>query len=347
MARGNQYDFVPGYDYGNNIQQVGMFYWDTNALSYVRWSGSATTPDVAIANFPAVTTVTGSLTTSPPDITTVTYATSLAVGITGGFVAATQNGAWAVGVTGGNVAATQSGSWVVYVASVTAVQGAGGASAWPVTFGTGSWVFATSMGQQGISGNVGATQSGNWAVGVTGGNVAATQSGVWNVGINSGSLVAIASGQGVGISGSVVASLSGTNYIIATLSTSSSIVGGVYPVSGLVMNERANIVPGSISFGNATTTGYITLIAAQGSGILTRVLSVHCMSQDYNTVALFSGINGTGSTITSTKPVAPYGGWVGNFNPQGWCETGANQALSFYQSVATATGIDVTWATTS
>ena len=306
MAQGNKFDYVPGYDYTNNIQQMGMFYWDTQALAYVRWSGSSTTPDVAIANFPAITTVTGSLTTSPPDITTTSYATPW-------FLYATQSGTY--GITG-TVGATQSGVWTVGITPGSQVALASGTN--------------VAVGVTG--GNVAATQSGAWAVGVTGGNIAATQSGNWNVGV---------------LSGNITATLSGTNFIIATLSTSSAIVGGVYPVSGLVMNERANIVPGSISFGNATTTGYITLIAAQGSGILTRVLSVHCMSQDYNTVALFSGINGTGSTITSTKPVAPYGGWVGNFNPQGWCETGANQALSFYQSVATNTGIDVTWATTS
>ena len=306
MAQGNKFDYVPGYDYTNNIQQMGMFYWDTQALAYVRWSGSSTTPDVAIANFPAITTVTGSLTTSPPDITTTSYATPW-------FLYATQSGTY--GITG-TVGATQSGVWTVGITPGSQVALASGTN--------------VAVGVTG--GNVAATQSGAWAVGVTGGNIAATQSGNWNVAV---------------LSGNITATLSGTNFIIATLSTSSAIVGGVYPVSGLVMNERANIVPGSISFGNATTTGYITLIAAQGSGILTRVLSVHCMSQDYNTVALFSGINGTGSTITSTKPVAPYGGWVGNFNPQGWCETGANQALSFYQSVATNTGIDVTWATTS
>lgn len=321
MARGNQFDYVPGFDYPNNIQQVGMFYWDTTGLQYVRWSGSSTTPDVAIANFPAVTTVTGSLTTSPPDITTTSYATPW-------FLYATQSGSYGIS---GTVGATQSGVWNVGI-------------------NTGAQVAIASVnGNIGVSGNVGATQSGAWAVGVSGGNIAATQSGAWAVGVTGGNVAATQSGAwNVGVlSGNITATLSGTNYIIATLSTSSSIVGGVYPVSGLVMNERANIVPGSISFGNATTTGYITLVAAQGSGILTRVLSVHCMSQDYNTVALFSGINGTGSTITSTKPVAPYGGWIGNFNPQGWCETGANQALSFYQSVATATGIDVTWATTS
>ena len=302
MAQGNQYDYVPGYDYANNIQQMGMYYWDTGALSYVRWSGSSTTPDVAIANFPAVSTITGTVTATAPAITTVSYATPW-------FLFASQSGSYGIS---GNVGATQSGVWNVGINSGSQV------------------AIASVNGNIGISGNVGATQSGNWAVGVTGGNIAATQSGNWNVGI---------------LSGNITATLSGTNYIIATLSTGSAIVGGVYPVSGLVMNERAQIVPGSISFGNATTTGYITLAAAQGSGVFIRVLAGHCMSTGYNAVALFSGVNGTGSTISSTKPVAPYGGWVWPFNPQGWCETGANQALSFYQSVATDTGIDVTWAT--
>ena len=280
-----------------------MFYWDTQALAYARWSGSSTTPDVAIANFPAVTTITGSLTSTPPAITTTSYASPW-------FLYATQSGTY--GITG-TVGATQSGVWNVGINSGSQV------------------AIASVNGNIGVSGNVGATQSGAWAVGVSGGNIAATQSGAWNV----------------GVSGSVAASLSGTNFVIATLSTSSAIVGGVYPVSGLLMNERAQIVPGSISYGNATTTGYITLVPAQGTGIIVRVLSGHCMSTGYNAAALFSGVNGTGSTITSTKPVAPYGGWVWPFNPQGWCETGANQALSFYQSVATDTGIDVTWATTT
>lgn len=313
MAQGNQYDYVPGYDYPNNIQQMGMYYWDTQALAYVRWQGSSTTPDVAIANFPAVTTVTGSLTTSPPAVTTVTGA--------------------------------------VYVASVTAFQGTAGSQAWPVFLATTSvvgnvgisgsvvaslsginFVIATPTGSQGISGNVGATQSGAWAVGVSGGNIAATQSGIWNVGINTGAQVAIAS-------------IGGTNFIIATLSTGTSAIGAAYDVSGILMNERGALVSASTSFANATTTGYLSAIAAQGTGVIIRVLAAYVMSQDFNTCAFFSGTNGTGSTISSTKPVPAYGGWVWPYNPHGWCETGPNQVLSFYQSVATNTGIDLTWAT--
>lgn len=124
------------------------------------------------------------------------------------------------------IIATQGGTWTV-------AQGAGGSSPWPVSLATTS--LSSSVG---ISGNVGATQSGTWFV-------YATQSGSYGV---SGAVAVTLSGVNFiiatptgsqQISGSVAATLSGTNYIIATDSGS----GLTLKVASISLSATGTVVP--------------------------------------------------------------------------------------------------------
>ena len=138
---GDQNSWNPGYDYAQGVHKVAILRWDTTALDWVAWQGSSTAADVAIVNFPSITTVSGTITSAPPAITTVTYvfapsfflattsivsgSISIASGSIGisGAVAATQSGAWNIGLTGTNyIIATPTGSQQIsgsVVASLT------------------------------------------------------------------------------------------------------------------------------------------------------------------------------------------------------------------------------------
>lgn len=185
MPAGNLHDWVPGYDYGQDLQWVGV---KTGTLT-------TTAPDI--------TTVTGTLSLTPPDITTVSYAVPPFVYATtsGGesslYTYATQTGAWGVGITGGNVAATQSGIWSVGI-------------------NTGARVAIASVtGNIGVSGLIGATQSGTWNVGINSGAQVAIASVNGNIGVSG----AVAASQ----SGTWTVGLSGTTFVYATPSVASQI----------------------------------------------------------------------------------------------------------------------------
>jgi len=163
---GDARPYNPGYDFAEGVHKVAILRWDTSTLGWVKWQGASTAPDVAIANFPAVTTVSGTVTTTAPEITTVTYVFAPTF-----FLATTSIVSGSIRVASGNVGVSG-----FVVASLSGI----------------SYIFASqsSGANYGISGNVGATQSG-----------------IWTMGITPGSQIAIASGS-VG--------LTGTNYVIAS-----------------------------------------------------------------------------------------------------------------------------------
>lgn len=131
-----------------------------------------------------------------------------------------------------------------------------------VSYAAPPWVYATTSGGE-SSLYTYATQTGAWAVGLTGGTVGATQSGVWSVGINTGARVAIASVSGtIGVSGAVAATqsgtwtvgLSGTTFVYATPSV-------------------ASIIVSTYSASNA----FATLVLAQpGAGLYHYITAINC-----------------------------------------------------------------------
>ena len=87
---------------------------------------------------------------------------------------------------------------------------------------------------------------------------------------------------------------------------------------------------------SASTLGNNTLVAAAGSGIAIRVVSlVLCASGGANTLKLQSDAGGTDLTgvialaATTGQLVLPY-------NPAGWCQTASNKLLNMVLTAGTA-----------
>ena len=249
----------------------------------------------------------------------------------------------------GSVVATLSGENFIYatltgttfvIATPTGSQQISGSVT--ATLSGTNYIFATQSGSYGISGNVGATQSGTWFV-------YATQSGSYGV---SGSVAVTLSGTNFiiatptgsqQISGSVAATLSGINFIVATLSTGTSTIGGTYDVSRRIINERGAVVIASDSFANATSAGNTEVVAAQGSGIIVRVLSGTVMSTENQLIKFQSGT----TDISPSYPVISRGGFHWAYNPHGHCQTRPNEALNINLGMATQTACQVSWCTTN
>lgn len=216
MTTGDKHPWTPGFDYEADCQWVGIKY---ATLTF--------TP-------PAITTVTGTLSVQPAEITTITSVTPYWVYATtsGGesslYTYASQTGAWAVGVSGGSLAATQSGVWSVGI-------------------NTGARVAIAS-----VSGNIGVS-----------GLVGATQSGVWTVGIVPGSQVAIASVNGnIGVSGAVAATQSGTWTV---------------GLSGTTFVYATPSVASLIATTDGASNGWATMtLPAGGSGLFHYITAINC-----------------------------------------------------------------------
>lgn len=96
--------------------------------------------------------------------------------------------------------------------------------------------------------------------------------------------------------------------------------------------------PVKYAFVDTASLGSTELVAAV-SGKKIRVLSVAIVTTLANAVKLLSAA----SAISSTMPLGANGGFVLPFNPYGWCETTVGVALNVNLSVATATGVTITY----
>lgn len=92
------------------------------------------------------------------------------------------------------------------------------------------------------------------------------------------------------------------------------------------------------AFANATASGDTTVLAAQ-TGKAIRVLSVYAHSSATVVVKFKSG----STTISSDKKLATNGGFVLPYNPQGWYQTNADEALVINLSALANVGVDITW----
>lgn len=91
-------------------------------------------------------------------------------------------------------------------------------------------------------------------------------------------------------------------------------------------------------FATATGTGNTAVVAAQTSNKI-RVHSVLVVSTLANSVKFQSAT----TDKTALFPVGATGGFVLPYNPAGWFETELNEALNINMSVATSTGVQVTY----
>lgn len=113
-------------------------------------------------------------------------------------------------------------------------------------------------------------------------------------------------------------------------------------VSGwMYVPELEYPVPVKRVFVNATGTGDTAVVSAVADRRI-RVLSFSVIATLLNTVHF----RGATTPISATMPIAAAaasGGYVRPHEPHGWFQTAVGVALNVNMSVATATGVDVTY----
>ena len=119
----------------------------------------------------------------------------------------------------------------------------------------------------------------------------------------------------------------------------SSFVEGAYDVGGAILDEVPSLRTVQRAFANASGIGNTEVIATQGSGVRIRVLGVMVIA----TLAVTVKFQSATTNISAGFPLAANSGFVMPYNPHGWFQTAANEALNINLSLGTATGIQVTW----
>lgn len=97
------------------------------------------------------------------------------------------------------------------------------------------------------------------------------------------------------------------------------------------------------AFLNCAASGNTEIVAAQGTGIKIRVISVSVIAAAANTVKFQSAT----TDITSAAALPANGGYVKNSNEYGWMQTAANEALNVNCSASNAVAVDVTYVLTT
>lgn len=126
---------------------------------------------------------------------------------------------------------------------------------------------------------------------------------------------------------------------LPALAAGSAKIGGAYPVSGQQIDEGGVVRAVSRSFANATLIGNTQVVAAQGGAVKIRVLAVLIVA----TLSITAKFQSATTDISAGFPIGANGGMVLPYNPHGWFETSANEALNLNLSLGTATGIQVVW----
>lgn len=232
----------------------------------------------------------------------------------------------------GTVTVQDGGGSLTVDGTVTATQGtaAGLGAPWPIIMVSGSDVVGTSTHPLHTTGSYtlmigGAPISAANPVPISDGAGALTVDGTVNIG-NIPSVTAI--------SGSVYGLLVGGQ------PAASANPLPTYTYDGTGQLFQAGVTRSvSYAFINATASGNTAVVAAQGIDVKIRVLSVHVMSA----TALSVRFESAAVAKTATYPLAANGGFVLPYNPQGWCQTAADEALNINLSGAGTVGVTITW----
>jgi hypothetical protein len=111
-------------------------------------------------------------------------------------------------------------------------------------------------------------------------------------------------------------------------------------IGGGLVDEVGVWRPVQRSFADATILGDTEIVAAQGAGVRIRVLGIHCQSL----LAVTLKLKSAGANIISAAfAVGAAGSLSMSYNPHGWFQTNANEALNLNQSAAVNTGCQVVW----
>ena len=124
-----------------------------------------------------------------------------------------------------------------------------------------------------------------------------------------------------------------------SIGASTNRIGATYDVSGQVIDQDGTVRTISRSFANATGSGNTEVVPAQGGSIRIRVLSYYFIG----TIAVTVKFQSATTDISPGLPVGATGGISAPYNPHGWFQTSANEALNINLGIATAVGCMVTW----
>lgn len=116
-------------------------------------------------------------------------------------------------------------------------------------------------------------------------------------------------------------------------------IGGTYDTGGQIIDENGTVRTVQRAFENATLSGNNEVVAAQGSGIRIRVLSVKVVTATALTIKFQSAT----TDISPGESLPANGGFVMPRNVDGWFQTAANEALNINLSGAGTVGCTVTY----
>jgi len=115
------------------------------------------------------------------------------------------------------------------------------------------------------------------------------------------------------------------------------------PVSGIVKDAAGNIRSVNYALINPSTATTTSIVTALSAGQKIRVLSAICVPTLANNLTFVSASTG----ISALFPLAAGQVLLLPFNPHGWFQTAAAEALGLVTSASTATGCSVTWIATN
>lgn len=105
------------------------------------------------------------------------------------------------------------------------------------------------------------------------------------------------------------------------------------------LTEKDTDLEVSRAFANASGTGNTQVVAAQGTGFKIRVVALVIIATTAVTVKFQSAT----TDISASFPIGANGGMALPYNPKGWFETAANQALNVNLGSSIATAVQAVW----
>jgi len=145
----------------------------------------------------------------------------------------------------------------------------------------------------------------------------------------------------VPVSGTLAAVTAITNPVTVTVPAATTRIGAIYDIGGTIVDEAPAARAVGRAFVNASSGGNTELVAAQGAGVRIRLLAVFCVGGGSAVSVKFQS---AATDISALFALVANGGFVLPYNPHGWCQTNANEALNVNLSGAVATGVQALWA---
>jgi len=116
-------------------------------------------------------------------------------------------------------------------------------------------------------------------------------------------------------------------------------IGAVYHTGGQLVDENGTLRAVNRAFIDTSASGDTPVVGAQGGAIRIRVLAASLVVA----AAVSARFRSATTSISALKALAANGGFVYPYNPHGWFQTAANEALNLNLGGAIAAGGDVIW----